>query len=197
MWETSNGCVWTSCCSLWLLCRSHQTTRCHSGLSFFMLVQLLLGDQSKKCLSLFQVLQKNQLMCSSRISHLEKDWSLTPQSLALCNQKSFDNSSISQGFACNEYAQSVKVKNFGNKVTSEGHIYLPFVVESFGGFSEGVSDLVDCMISSSSTCFNQNRIMAKKFCFEKMSCVLMKHIARPVSSRCSDFFLPHWRSVAC
>ena len=103
--------------------------------------------------------------------------------------KFFHNSSISQGFACNEYAQSVKVKNFGNKVTSEGHIYLPFVVESFGGFSEGVSDLVDRMISSSSTRFNQSRIMAKKFFFEKMSCVLMKHIARSVSSRCSDFFL--------
>ena len=96
-----------------------------------------------------------------------------------------------QGFACNEYAQTVKLKNFGNKVTSEGHIYLPFVVESFGGLSEGFSDLVDLMISSSSTRFNQNRIIAKKFFFEKMSCVLMKHIARSVSSRCSDFFFPN------
>ena len=86
--------------------------------------------------------------------------------------KFFHNSSISQGYACNEYAQSVKVKNFGNKVSSEGHI-----------------DLVDRMISSNSTRFNQSRNIAKKFFFEKMSCVLMKHIARSVSSRCSDFFL--------
>jgi hypothetical protein len=28
-------------------------------------------------------------MCSSQIPHLEKDWSLTPQSLALCNPNSF------------------------------------------------------------------------------------------------------------
>ena len=32
---------------------------------------------------------EKQLMSSSQISHLEKDWSLTPQSLALCNPNSF------------------------------------------------------------------------------------------------------------
>ena len=94
-----------------------------------------------------------------------------------------------QGYACNKYAQEVKVKNFGNKVTSEGFEYLPVVLESFGGFSEGVSALVDRMTYTSSIRFNQNRNFTKKYFYEKISCILMKHIARSISSRCPDFFM--------
>ena len=39
-------------------------------------------------------------------------------------QKYVHNSSLIQGFTCNEYVQSIKVKNFGIKVTSEGFEYL-------------------------------------------------------------------------
>ena len=36
--------------------------------------------------------------------------------------KLFQNSLIFQGYACNEFSQTVKVKNFGKKFTSEGCI---------------------------------------------------------------------------
>ena len=37
-------------------------------------------------------------------------------------QKYVHNSSLIQGFTCNEYAQSIKVKNFGIKVTKGSSI---------------------------------------------------------------------------
>ena len=52
-------------------------------------------------------------------------------------QKYVHNSSLIQGFICNEYAQSIKVKNFGIKVTFEGFEYLPVVLESLEGFLMG------------------------------------------------------------
>ena len=47
------------------------------------------------------------------------------------------DSSRVAGFSCNKYADEVKSKPFRARVESEGFDYLPFVVESFGGFSEG------------------------------------------------------------
>ena len=119
---------------------------------------------------------------------LEKVWLLILQFLALCN-KSIHNSSLIQGFTCNEYAQSIKVKNFGIKVTSEGFEYLPVVLESFGGFSDGVSSLVDRFTCTSSIRFNVNRSLSKKHFYDNISCTLMKHIARSISSRFPDFFV--------
>ena len=104
-------------------------------------------------------------------------------------QKYVHNSSLIQGFTCNEYAQSIKVKNFGIKVTSEGFEYLPVVLESFGGFSDGVSSLVDRFTCTSSIRFNVNRSLSKKHFYDNISCTLMKHIARSISSRFPDFFV--------
>ena len=38
-------------------------------------------------------------------------------------------------FACNQYAQVHKYDVYQDRVISEGHSYLPFVFESFGGTS--------------------------------------------------------------
>ena len=53
-------------------------------------------------------------------------------------QKGFvHNSSLAPGYSCNKYAEEVKSKPFRDRVINEGFDYLPFMMESFGGFSEG------------------------------------------------------------
>ena len=46
------------------------------------------------------------------------------------------------GFACNEYAEQIKIKNYQERVERGGFIYLPAVFESFGGFSRDLPDFL-------------------------------------------------------
>ena len=71
--------------------------------------------------------------------------------------KYFHNSSLLYRCTCNEYAQNIKMKYFGNTVIYEGYAYLPFVIDSFGGFSDHVSArLVDHLTSTCSIRLNQS-----------------------------------------
>ena len=52
------------------------------------------------------------------------------------NQQNYDcQASQTLAFACNQYAQVFKYDRYQDRVISEGHSYLPFVLQSFGGTS--------------------------------------------------------------
>ena len=98
------------------------------------------------------------------------------------------DSSRVAGFSCNKYADEVKSKPFRARVESEGFDYLPFVVESFGGFSEGAIPFLNKMTSSISTRFSVEKAVCSKSLYDKLSICLMKHVARSISSRFPENF---------
>jgi hypothetical protein len=95
--------------------------------------------------------------------------------------------SRSPGSSCNSYAQEVKTDKFESRVLQEGHDYLPIVLESFGGVSEGVEALIQKISYSISIRFSESKSICQKNFYDNLSCVLMKHIARSVSSRFPEF----------
>ena len=101
---------------------------------------------------------------------------------------SLHDSSRVAGFSCNKYADEVKSKPFRARVESEGFDYLPFVVESFGGFSEGAIPFLNKMTSSISTRFSVEKAVCSKSLYDKLSICLMKHVARSISSRFPENF---------
>ena len=56
--------------------------------------------------------------------------------------KYLNDASATAGFACNDYAENIKQKNFQARVEQEGFLYLPFILETFGGFSDDVGDFI-------------------------------------------------------
>ena len=104
----------------------------------------------------------------------------------LQNKFLFDASLI-QGFACNKYAQVTKIDNFESKVQEENLDYLPIVFETFGGVSSDAFSFVQKLVSAISIRFNEPRSFIKKSMLENISCILMKHIARSITSRSPDF----------
>ena len=48
--------------------------------------------------------------------------------------KYLNDASATAGFACNDYAENIKQKKFQAQVEQEGFLYLPFILETFGGF---------------------------------------------------------------
>ena len=101
--------------------------------------------------------------------------------------KYLHDASVIAGFACNDYAVQVKMKNFQERVEQEGFIYLPVIFESFGGFSEDFSSFVHKLSISVSARLNEVKSATQKHLYELISCVLMKSLARSVSSRFQEF----------
>ena len=52
------------------------------------------------------------------------------------------------GFSCNNYADEVKSKHFESRVQEEDALYLPAVIESFGGFSRDLPEFFNKLIKS-------------------------------------------------
>ena len=91
------------------------------------------------------------------------------------------------GFACNEYAEQIKIKNYQERVEREGFIYLPAVFESFGGFSRDLPDFLFKLTKGLSLRLNELKSITSKYLYENLSCALMKSTARSISSRFPDF----------
>ena len=94
---------------------------------------------------------------------------------------------IWERFACNDYAENIKQKNFQARVEQEGFVYLPFILETFGGFSDDVSVFIHRLSSNVATRLNDSKASTQKNMCEMISCVLMKSLARSVSSRFKEF----------
>ena len=62
-------------------------------------------------------------------------------------------------------------------------MYLPFVLETFGGFSDDTPDFLNKLISGISSRFSEPKRIISKQVYESLSCTLMKPIARSISSR--------------
>ena len=97
--------------------------------------------------------------------------------------KYLHDASVTAGFACNEHAKYIKQKNYQDRVEQEGFVYLPFILESFGGFSSNVSEFIHRLSSNVGT---RSKSFIEKI-FEMIYCVLMKSLARSVSSRFEEF----------
>jgi hypothetical protein len=91
------------------------------------------------------------------------------------------------GFSCNNYADEVKSKNFQSRVQEEDALYLPAVLESFGGFSRDLPDFFNKLIKSISLRCNDTKSSISKHFYETISCALMKSIARSITSRFPEF----------
>ena len=91
------------------------------------------------------------------------------------------------GFACNEYAEQIKIKNYQERVEREDFIYLPAVFESFGGFSRDLPDFLFKLTKGLSLRLNELKSTTSKYLYENLSCALMKSTARSISSRFPDF----------
>ena len=92
------------------------------------------------------------------------------------------------GFASSNYADEVKNKNFQKRAEEEGYLYQPLVVESFGGWTPESLDFFHKLCTSISYRRNEPKNLCYKFLLERLSCILMKHNARAVSSRFPEFF---------
>jgi len=101
--------------------------------------------------------------------------------------KYLNDASAIAGFACNDYAENIKQKNFQARVEQEGFLYLPFILETFGGFSDDVGDFIHRLSSNVATRLNDSKASTQKNMYEMISCVLMKSLARSVSSRFEEF----------
>ena len=100
--------------------------------------------------------------------------------------KYYHSAAQSAGFACNTYADEVKIKNYQERVENEGCTYLPAVFESFGGFSQDVPDFLFKLSKGMSLRLNESKSTITKYMYENLSCALMKSIARCISSRFPD-----------
>ena len=105
----------------------------------------------------------------------------------LLQHKYLHDAFVNAGFACNEYAVHIKQKNYQDRVEQEGFVYLPFILESFGGFSSNVSEFIHRLSSNVGIRFNESKSFIAKNIYELISCVLMKSLARLVSSRFEEF----------
>ena len=79
-------------------------------------------------------------------------------------------------FACNNYADQEKRKKFQERVANEGFIYLPAVIESFGGLSLDLPDFFFKLTKALSLRFNEPKSITSKYFFEKLSCTLMNQM---------------------
>ena len=100
--------------------------------------------------------------------------------------KYYHSAAQSAGFACNTYADEVKIKNYQERVENEGCTYLPAVFESFGGFSQDHPDFLFKLSKGMSLRLNESKSTITKYMYENLSCALMKSIARCISSRFPD-----------
>ena len=92
-------------------------------------------------------------------------------------------------FACNQYAQVHKNDVYQDRVISEGHSYLPFVFESFGGTSGDSHEFTKKLISSISTRLSEPKSVVAISFYEKISCILMRSVAKSLISRFPEFSL--------
>ena len=73
------------------------------------------------------------------------------------------------------------------RVEQEGFMYLSFILETFGGFSDDVGDFIHRLSSNVATRLNDSKASTQKNMYEMISCVLMKSLATSVSSRFEEF----------
>jgi len=66
-------------------------------------------------------------------------------------------------------------------------VYLPFILETFGGFSDDVADFIHRLSSNVATRLNDFKASIQKNMYEMISCVLIKSLAKSVSSRFEEF----------
>ena len=76
-----------------------------------------------------------------------------------------------------------------DRVISEGHSYLPFVFESFGGTSGDSHEFTKKLISSISTRLSEPKSVVAISFYEKFSCILMRSVAKSLISRFPEFSL--------
>jgi len=72
-------------------------------------------------------------------------------------------------YACNKYAEDIKLAKFQNRVQLEGLDYLPFVFESFGGLSMDTESFISKLATSISHRFGDSRhvVLANMQTFSK------------------------------
>ena len=86
------------------------------------------------------------------------------------------DSFLMSGFSCNDYAAEIKCKSYQSRLQAEGIMYLPFVLETFGRFSDDTSDFLNKLISDSgiSSRFSEPKRISSKQAYKSLSCALMK-----------------------
>ena len=104
-------------------------------------------------------------------------------------QKYVRQASQTLAFACNQYAQVVKYDVYQDRVISEGHSYLSFVFESFGGTSGDSHEFIKKLISSISIRLSEPKSVVANSLYQKISCILMRSLARSLISRFPEFSL--------
>ena len=80
-------------------------------------------------------------------------------------------------YACNKYAEDIKLAKFQNRVQLEGLDYLPFVFESFGGLSMDTESFISKLATSISHRFGDSRHVVLANIFQNVACILNKSIA--------------------
>ena len=90
-------------------------------------------------------------------------------------------------YACNKYAEDIKLAKFQNCVQLEGLDYLPFVFESFGGLSMDTESFISKLATSISHRFGDSRHVVLANIFQNVACILNKSIAHSISSIFPDF----------
>ena len=89
-------------------------------------------------------------------------------------------------FTCNKYAQEAKYDIYENRVKSEGHLYLPIVLNLLGA-CQMLQLILLKMLQSVSTRINENKVLVSKLFYEQVSCILMRSIAKSLISRFPEF----------
>ena len=97
------------------------------------------------------------------------------------------DSAITSGHACNSYALEIKSNNFEQRVQQQNMEYLPIILETFGGFSSESLVFINKLTNSISLRYSESRASCANSFFEKVSCLLMKLLARSISSRFEEF----------
>ena len=67
--------------------------------------------------------------------------------------KYLNDASATAGFACNDYADRVEQEDF---------LYLPFILETFGGFSDDVGDFIHRLSSNVAPWLNDSKASTQK-----------------------------------
>ena len=183
---TDYGCLWSSCHCLRSEGWPNKKTQPNQGYSIWLLLVRCLGSLKRKT-HLFSYSSEKPADVFVPNHTCGKDLALDVAVTCPLQHKYLHDASVIAGFACNDYAVQVKMKNFQERVEQEGFIYLPVIFESFGGFSEDFSSFVHKLSISVSARLNEVKSATQKHLYELISCVLMKSLARSVSSRFQEF----------
>ena len=77
-------------------------------------------------------------------------------------------------YACNKYAEDIKLAKFQIHEQLEGLDYLPFVFESFGGLSKNTVRFISKLPTSISHRFGDSRHVVLANIFQNVACIVNK-----------------------